>query len=98
MLAVAFVLGSGVLVAIGLRFPGEVNRWMETRDEIHQLRQQNADLIKLREKREERLRKYLENNDSLELEIRQQLDLHHPDETIYVLPPKSPAKRSETPR
>jgi cell division protein FtsB len=85
-----FLAGSGLLVALGLRFPAEASRWMENQDEIRKLQDQNADLRKRREERLERLKTFRESFQDQELEIRRQYNLYKPGDTVFMLPPSEP--------
>lgn len=94
LMVAGFLIGSGLLVTLGIRFPGEANRWVDNREQIRALQEENADLRKRRDERKERLRTFRENFQEQELEIRRQYHLYKPGDTIFVLPPASGSPES----
>lgn len=84
------LVGSGLLVALGVRFPGEAARWMENQEEIRRLQDENANLRKRRDERLERLKNFRESFQDQELEIRRQYNLYKPGDTIFMLPQGQP--------
>jgi|GEM_PF-2980779 len=89
LMAASFLIGTGLLVALGLRFPQEANRWVQNQDQIRELQDENANLRKLRDERLERLKSFRENYQEQELEIRRQYHLYKPGDTVFMLPPSS---------
>lgn len=76
----------GVYAVIALSGPQGMPALMQKRAEIVRLQEQNADLQRENERKRERIRILEEQPDQQELEVRKQLNLGKPGETIFFLP------------
>ena len=81
---VAFVLAV-VYAFITLRGPHGIPAWIEKRQEIRELEEQNAALSRENQLKRERIERLKKNQQEQEMEIRQRLKLVKPGEKVYVL-------------
>jgi len=90
---IVFVL-VGVYGYVSLRGPQGIPALMEKWREIRKLEEENANLQRENEYRQERIKKLQESPSEQELEIRKKLKLLRPGETSFILPDQP--KQDET--
>ncbi len=73
-------------VWIALRGPQGLGALLEKREEIRQLEEQNASLLRENERRRDHIRRLEDSRSEQEMEIRKQLKLLRPGETTFILP------------
>ncbi len=77
--------------ALAMHLPQELVALAKNRDRIRELQEENNDLSKRLIERRERLKNLKENFDEQELEIRRNLHLYKPGDTVFIIPPKNGA-------
>lgn len=88
--AMAGIVASlAVVLALVMHLPQEIVELSQNRARIRELQEETNNLRKRRDERLERLRNLRENYAEQELEIRRNLHLYKPGDSVYILPPKS---------
>ena len=80
---------TAVALALLMHLPRELVALAENRERVRQLQEENNDLSKRLNERRERLKNLKENFNEQELEIRRNLHLYKPGDTVFFLPPKA---------
>ena len=83
-LSVVIILG--IYTFIAFRGPQGIPTLMEKRKEITQLQEQNADLTREIAQKRDRIERLKHSKTEQDLEIRKQLKLQRPGDTIFILP------------
>lgn len=83
VVAIAIV---GAYAFVALSGPRGVRAFLEKRQEIRALEEQNADLAREIQRKRERIERLQHNPSEQEMEIRKQLKLLRPGETSFILP------------
>lgn len=86
------VAGLAAVLALAMHLPQEIVELSQNRARIRELQEETNNLRKRRDERLERLRNLRENYAEQELEIRRNLHLYKPGDSVYILPPKSNAE------
>ncbi|MGH9612828.1 MAG: FtsB family cell division protein [Bryobacteraceae bacterium] len=76
----------GTYAYVALRGPQGIPSLVQKRHEIHQLQEENANLLKEIEAKKQRIQDMKSNQAQQALEIRKQLHLVHPGEVTLMLP------------
>jgi cell division protein FtsB len=84
----------GVYLWIAISGPQGVQTLVEKHREIRQLEERNAETARENERRKDRIRRLAESQSEQEMEIRKQLKLLRPGETMFILP-NAPAEDSD---
>ncbi len=80
---------AAVALALLMHLPQELVALAQNRDRVRELQEENNDLSKRLNERRERLKNLKENFNEQELEIRRNLHLYKPGDTVFFLPPKA---------
>jgi cell division protein FtsB len=94
-----WVAGATVAVAyawVAFRGPQGIQSLIEKHSEIRELEEQNAAIVRQNQALRDRIKRLEQSDSEQELEIRKQLKLLRPGETMFLLP--EPSKGSEATR
>ncbi len=85
VLYVIAILAAFAYAFYSLRGPEGVPAWLEKREELLRMEQQNTDLARTNEALRVRIQRLKESPAEQEMEIRKRLKLVRPDEKVYIL-------------
>ena len=91
LLSVIAVLAAFGFAFSSLRGPQGVPAWLEKRDELRRLEEENAALARQIQAKRERIERLRRSQTEQEMEIRQRLKLVRPDEKVFILDDPAPA-------
>jgi cell division protein FtsB len=75
-----------VYIFIAFRGPQGIPALAEKRKQVVTLQSQNADLIREIQEKREYVNRLKNSQQEQELEIRKRLKMHHPGDTVFILP------------